>query len=359
MPQNTHLEAASSDAKRMPEPVRALRNPELIHAKAAELARTLMWLPDVTSSNTFADRTKAVARKLRPIFAALDRPAPKSPTSDDFTWLYDNGRLMYSELQSMFSALKSAKKLPHVRDTKGATVPRVLAIAEGFLEASSSEFSEQEFTLFVEVFQKTTPLTLRELWSLMPALRLALLEQIAERGQRVVSNPSDNSTGLSTAIRSLRDVGHTTWKDVLEPLMAIDHVLRQDPADAYARMDFDSRDLYRNRIADIAEYSDYSEVDTARKAVALAADASRRSYEDPRIALRESHVGYYLVDKGVHLLHERVRYRPPFFPKVRALVRNHPDEFFLTGIALLALIIVSTAVIILTESNNSPALVLF
>jgi cyclic beta-1,2-glucan synthetase len=359
MPQNTHLEAASTDARRMPEPVRALRNPELIHEKAAELARTLMWLPDVATSHTFADRTRAVARNLRPIFAALDRPAPKSPTSDDFTWLYDNGRLVYSELQNMFSALKSVKKLPHVRNASGETVPRVLALAEAFLEAVSSEFSEQEFTLFVEVFQKTTALTLRELWSLMPALRLALLEQIAERGRRLVNNPSDNSIGVSTAIRSLRDVGHTTWKDVLEPLMAIDHVLRQDPSDAYGRMDFDSRDLYRNRIADIAEYSDYSEVDTARKAVALAAEASRRSYEEPRIALRESHVGYYLVDKGAAILRERVRYRPPFFQKIRALVRKHPDEFFLTGIALLALIIVSVAAILLTESNNSPALVLF
>ena len=167
MPQNTHLEAASSDAKRMPETVRELRNPELIHERAAELARTLMWLPDIATSSTFADRTRAVARSLRPIFAALDHAAPKSPTSDDFTWLYDNGRLVYSELQNVFSALKSVKKLPHVRDAKGATVPRVLAIAEGFLEAASSEFSEQEFTLFVEVFQKTTPLTLRELWSLM------------------------------------------------------------------------------------------------------------------------------------------------------------------------------------------------
>src|SRR5450755_4214956 len=142
MPQNTHLEAASTDARRMPEPVRALRNPELIHAKAAELARTLMWLPDVTSSHTFGDRTRSVARKLKPIFAALDRPAPKSPTSDDFTWLYDNGRLVYSELQNVFSALKSLKKLPHVRNANGVTLPRVLALAEGFLEAVSFEFSE-------------------------------------------------------------------------------------------------------------------------------------------------------------------------------------------------------------------------
>src|SRR5882724_3190713 len=149
MPQNTHLEAANTDARRMPEPARELRNPELIHEKAAELARTLMWLPDVATSHTFADRTRAVSRNLRPIFVALDRPAPKSPTSDDFSWLYDNGRLVYAELQNMFSALKSLKKLPHVRNARGTTVPRVLAIAEGFLEAASFEFSEQEFILFV------------------------------------------------------------------------------------------------------------------------------------------------------------------------------------------------------------------
>ena len=316
MPQNTHLEALGAEAERLPEPAHGARDPQVIHQRAAELARTLTWLPNSPSSHTFAERSRALAHDLKPILAALERPAPKSPTSEDFRWLYDNGRLLYTELQNVTETLKSQAKIAHVRAPNGAVVPRVLALAEGFLEVVSYEFSEQEFTLFVEVFQQTTALQLRELWSLAPALKLALLEQIAARGGCLLNNPQDDSNGVSACVRSLRDVGQTTWKDVLEPLMVIHHVLCEDPAETYGRMDFESRDLYRSRVASIAEHSDCSELEVARAVVALAVDASRRTYEEPRIALRESHVGYYLVEKGEPLLHQKVHFRPPFGQKI-------------------------------------------
>jgi cyclic beta-1,2-glucan synthetase len=359
MPKNAHLEAISADAERLPEPAQRARNPQVIHDKAEELARRLTWLPNSPSSYTFAERSRVLAHDFKPIFAALEQPAPKSWTSDDFHWLFDSSRLLYSELQNAGGTLKSQAKIAHVRTPVGRILPRVLALAEGFLEVVSYEFSEQEFTLFVEVFQQTTALQLRELWSFGSALKLVLLEQIAERGRCLLDNPKDESNGMGILVRSLRDIGQTTWKDVLEPLMVIDGVLRQDPAGAYGRMDFESRDLYRNRIANIAEHSDCSELETAEAVVALAEQASHRSYDEPRVALRESHVGYYLVDKGRSLLWEKVRFHPPFGQKFQALVRKHPDEFFLIGIHLLALAIMSTAVIVLTDSHNSLALILF
>lgn len=359
MPKNTHLEAIGADAERLPEPAQRARDPQVIREKAEELARGLTWLPNSPSSHTFAERIHILAQDFKPIFAALERPASKSPASDDFRWLFDSSRLLYSELQNASGTLKSQARIAHVRTPAGLTLPRVLALAEGFLEVVSYEFSEPEFTLFVEVFQQTTALQLRELWSFASALKLVLLEQIAEGGKFLLDNPKDDSTGMGILVRSLRDIGQTTWKDVLEPLMVIDGVLRRDPAGAYGRMDFESRDLYRNRIANIAEHSDCSELETAEAVVALAEQASHRRYDEARVALRESHVGYYLVDKGRPLLWQKVRFRPPFGQKIQALVRRYPDEFFLTGIHLLALAIMSTAAIVLTDSSNSPTFILF
>ena len=141
--------------------------------------------------------------------------------------------------------------------------------------------------------------------------------------------------------------------------MMIDGVLRQDPADAYGRMDYESRDFYRNRVSNIAEHSDFAEVEVAKAVVALAEEARHRTCEQPRTALRESHVGYYLMDKGTPLLHQKVRFRPPFGQKIQGLLRKHPDECFLMGIQLLTLAIMSVAVIFLTDSYNSLALILF
>src|SRR5579863_4602069 len=214
MPKNTHLEAVSADAESLPEPTQRTLNPQVIHDKAAELARSLTWLPNTPSSHTFAERGRILAHDFKPMFEALERPAPKSPTSDDFHWLYDSSRLLYSELQNAVGTLKPQAKIAHVRTPVGLILPRVLALAEGFLEAVSYEFNEQELALFVEVFQQTTVLQLRELWSLGSTLKLVLLEEIAERGRCLLDNPKDDSSGVSILVRSLRDIGETTWKDV-------------------------------------------------------------------------------------------------------------------------------------------------
>ncbi len=358
MPQNAHLKTLSADTERLPEPVYAAHDSQVIHEKALELARTLRWLPNSPSSHTFAERSRALAHDFKPIFGALEMPAPEGPTSDDFRWLYDNGRLLYTELQNAVRTLKSQTKIAHVRTPKGETVPRVLAVAEGFLRAVSYEFSEPEFASFVDVFQQTTALQLHELWILVSALDLVLLEQIAARGKSLLSDPNGASRGVGICVRSLRDIGQTSWKDALEPLMVIDRVLRQDPACAYKAMDFESRDLCRQQVANIAEHSDFSELEVAQTAVVLAEEASRHTYEEPRTALRESHVGYYLLDAGTPLLQEKVRFHPSLGQKVRGLLRKHPDEFFLMGIPLLTLAIMSAGVIFLTDSYYSLGFIL-
>src|SRR5579863_10186860 len=154
MPQNTHLETISAEAGRLPEPAHAVRNPKVIHEAAAELAHVLAWLPNSPSSHTFAERSRVLAHDFKPLFAALELPAPVLPTSDDLRWLYDNGRLLYAELQQVTETLKSRARILHVRTPNGETVPRVLALAEGFLGVVSYEFSQQEFALFWRSFSK-------------------------------------------------------------------------------------------------------------------------------------------------------------------------------------------------------------
>src|SRR5204863_2783779 len=133
-------------------------------------------------------------------------------------------------------------------------------------------------------------------------------------------------------------------------------ILRQDPAGAYAGMDFESRDLYRKKLANIAEHSDSTELEVAEAVLSLSREASRRPSINPRVTLRESHVGYYLVDKGSTRLHRRVRFRPPPGPKMRALLRRHPDEFFLLGIEIMALAIMAVALPFITDPYSSLGL---
>ncbi|HEY1263946.1 MAG TPA: glucoamylase family protein [Terriglobales bacterium] len=356
MPQNTHLEIISADNERLHAPDH-IHDPGKLHQAAEEAARNLLWLPNSSKSRTYAERSRAVCRAMKPVLAALESPAPAPPVSDDFRWLFDNSRLLYSELQGTTEILSPQKKVPHVRDGRNQIVPRALGVADAYLRAVSFEFNEQDFALFADVFQQAVPLQQRELWALVASMKLVLLEQIAERSKPLLAKPAEPLPIVGRCMRSLREIGEIPWKHALEKLAVVDHVLRRDPGGAYPEMDFDSREYYRKKLARIADYSDCTEVEVAERAIALAHEASLRAHSDPRLAARESHVGHYLVGKGARPLERKVGYRPSLVPRLQRLVRRHPDEFYLVGVEIVALAIMAAALLLLTDPYTSPAVI--
>ena len=358
MPRNTHVDIMIEEEERHHEPGGEASDIQILRDAGAQFAAQLGWLPGTPSSQTFRERCRRLKGALNPLFAALNSSSKQSPVSDDFRWLYDNILLVYSELLNVTTQLKPLRRLPHARARKGEIVPRVLAFAQAFLDVSDNHFSEAGFASFCQAFQETTVLDLRELWALVPALKLVLLERIAARGRCVIKEPASDAYGVGVCVRSLRDVTQSSWKEVLEPLIRFDEILRQDPADCYAKMDFESRDLYRTRLSKIAQRSDLTEMEVAREALALAQRGQARAYRDPRVAQKESHVGFYLIDKGVSALYQSVGFKPNFYQSLCNLLRRHPDEFFLPGIAILTFAIVTAMLLFLTSPESSPGLVL-
>src|SRR5579863_1295036 len=359
MQENIHLETVNAETEFGLDPsTEWAPNDQDLRSRATELAGSLSWLPSENSSRAFVERCRNLSKALKPLLRKLDVPLPGTPVSDDSRWLHDNVYLLISEFEGASETLKLRRKTPHVRTPSGAIVPRVSALAEGFLVATAYQFSEKTFNSFIEAFQQQTVLNTKELWALVPVLKLVLLEQIAVRGAQVSANPT-GAYDVGVCVRSLRDVAQASWKDILEPLILPDHILRQDPAGAYSRMDLDSRDLYRNKLVEIAERADITEMQVAQEVLALARQAQQQVQADPRVSLRCSHVGYYLLGEGTTLLHRRVGFRPTLYQRISSLLRRYPDEFYLTTIPLVTLAIMSAIVLLLIESQGSPGLILF
>jgi cyclic beta-1,2-glucan synthetase len=322
-----------------------------------DLAARVGWLPGA-ASDTFSIRCSKVAAAFKTIFAGVDAAFAKAPSSEDLLWLRDNAQQLSSEMRSVASDLGPLTRIPHV-STKDELLPRVLVIAQAFFDETDASFSETKFTEFCLGFEETAPLEFHEVGAIIAALKLVLLEKIATQGVSLVNDPTTTpKERITTCIRTLETVSRTSWKDVLELLIAFDRILREDPAGFYAAMDVESRNVYREKVAKVAQHSDRTELEVAEEALALARQAHGRGFVDARIKLRESHIGYYLVGEGATVLGQRVGSHPKFGERVRILLRQHPAEFLLLGVAVLTFVITTAAVWLLTAASTPLLLVL-
>ena len=55
------------------------------------------------------------------------------------------------------------------------------------------------------------------------------------------------------------------WREFVESMSHVEQVLNEDPAEAYVKMDFNTRDHYRHVIEKIAKKCNFSEIEVARK----------------------------------------------------------------------------------------------
>jgi cyclic beta-1,2-glucan synthetase len=356
-PQSGHLELVRTEPQVLRTTAKDMEpEPDKLWLSAAELARSLAWIPGQQESRNFRDRCETLSRAFRPLLASLELRAGKH-VSEDFQTLQENIFLLSGELGETCATFSAPHKLPQVRTTGGTIIPRIAALAEDFLSATGYQFSQASFTSYIEAFQQVTVLKMAELWMLIPVMKLVLLEHIAELSRRLLEHPS-GSYAVQNTVRSLQDIKQTALKVMIEPLILFDRVLRNDPAGAYAGMDYETRELYRKQIVNIADRSDCSEMRVASEVIGLARDAQKQANQDPRVTLRDSHVGSYLIAEGSALLRERVRFHPPIAQRLRTFLLQHPDELYLPGIAALTFGIVSGVVLLLTPPTTSLWLVL-
>ena len=104
-----------------------------------------------------------------------------------------------------------------------------------------------------------------------------------------------DQVSISNSIGGLRELEAIDWREFVESLSVVEQTLRDDPAGVYRQMDFQTRDLYRRVVEDVAKHSLLSEPDVARRAVDLASKTATLH----GVTHRTSHVGYFLIDSGL------------------------------------------------------------
>jgi hypothetical protein len=314
-------------------------------------ARSWDIVPRPATRGTFPARVHAAGHALKVLelelasVRASSKPAGKSNAA--FLELQANARLLRAAVRAVSDRPRVVARLPRVLLPAQKDEPRAEAIATAYLRAVSGKFSAPTFRDFISALQTHDPLTLNELWNASAFLKFTLLELLLDDARLLLRSPSTAPDSLVPVhLKSLRAVTHTDWAYLMEPLILFDAALRQDPAQAYAPMDFDSREFYRKRLASIAHHSDCTEYQVAQAALDLAREAQAKPSGDRRIQLRHEHVGYYLIDKGFAQLAARIGFLPPPIERVRTYIRGQADNFYITGIELITIVLIAVLILI-------------
>ncbi|ERM80629.1 hypothetical protein P872_12930 [Rhodonellum psychrophilum GCM71 = DSM 17998] len=140
-----------------------------------------------------------------------------------------------------------------------------------------------------------------------------------------------NQVSVRNSIGTLRFLGANDWREFVETLSSVEEILRQDVSGTYPFMDFATRDRYRHVVEAIAKYSPFSETEVAQKAV----DLAHENAISQGIEARMSHVGYFLVDKGLEQTEKICERRYTFTQKFKRFSGKIPMFLYFFSIAAL------------------------
>lgn len=190
---------------------------------------------------------------------------------------------------------------------------------------------------------------MRRLRGLGPALALPLtwIEQRLSENEFTIEQlvrmenqlQATNQVSMSNCIGSLRTLDAMNWREFVETLSHVEQTLAEDPAKAYAAMDFATRDNYRHVVEKLAKASPHSENEIACKAIGLAQKAALySSYGDtvrPDNDKRAAHVGYYLIGNGLSQLEASAEVSVPVLAALQRICQKVPLLLYSGGILLL------------------------
>lgn len=169
-------------------------------------------------------------------------------------------------------------------------------------------------------------------------------ESIAQKEHNV---QAVSTVSMGNCIASLKYISSFDWSEIFETISFLENILRQDPDGTYNRMDINSRNHYKRQIGLLARAYRVSELHIAKEAIELAGKAlqdGNAGDDAGNSPIKRSHVGYYLVGKGLELMESRQKSEKKILERLKSRLSKHLGLLYLSFILVITMLIVGTAV---------------
>ena len=234
-----------------------------------------------------------------------------------------------------------------------ALVENLRRLAEETLAARTARRAADEYVAALEPVLESKPMPLPR--ALHPAFVVQLLQRVREYGPKLAmlrdsleahfsaagmiaeeairgehQREAASQVSVANVITSLRLCAQLNWSDYVESVSLVERILLRDPAGVHGKMDFLSRDRYRQVVEELSPSTGEGQVRVALRAVESAREAS--DLDGP--GARAAHVGYHLIGKGRRGLESDLAYHPSLPGRMRRAAFVHMTAVYLGFVAL-------------------------
>ena len=166
---------------------------------------------------------------------------------------------------------------------------------------------------------------------------LKILEEQVEKTGTTVSEITKrehfeiaiNKISIGNAITTIKKLQRINFLEIFEKINKVEEVLKSDPAGVYDKMDFTTKENYRNTIKEISKKTKISEMYIAKKVLDLANDEYEKNGKT-----KKAHIGYYLQHTHQNVLFEKLQCK-----EQKVLTENKKVKLYIFVIAVLTFII--------------------
>ena len=108
---------------------------------------------------------------------------------------------------------------------------------------------------------------------------------------------------IGNSIISIKKIQRINFLEIFEKINGVEDILRKDLI--YVKMDSNTKEIYRNKIKEIAKKTKTSEIYITKKIIELV-EKNKKSNKEIN---KKNHIGYYLIDKGQKEIYEELKYK--------------------------------------------------
>ena len=247
------------------------------------------------------------------------------------------------------------KKLPGITTGMYKGFSRIYVVASEIVAYTDNKINDEILSMAISAYQRRKTLAMEEIWNLWIFLEIAIIERLVEKKEAntqvfkpIKDEYKENvsykemkypfieymsyklkSTGkkglpyleileeqvnkmgmtisevitkehydiaaakvsMGNSIISIKEILRVNFLDLFENINGVEEILKKDPANVYSKMDYKTKEDYRNKIKQISEKTKISEIYIANKILEMS-----RTYQGKN--RKKTHIGYYLIDDG-------------------------------------------------------------